>query len=315
MPDTNSNFSLVSTGTEINRLVTAAFAPATQAAYQLGIRLFEEFRASHGLPLEWPAPSHHLLHFAAHLSLQGKAHSTLRTYLAGIGAKHKLNGWADPTDCWLLKKLLQGLLKTDKRTDQRFPVTLSRLQQLIGVLPSICTNAFEAQLLSTAFTLAFFGFFRISELLGQGHRRRDVGQGLLYSDCDVSSSDHINIFLASSKTDQRGKGTQVAIQQVKKFPSLCPVHHLRNYVAIRPRVRGPLLVHFNGSPLTRFQFQAVLKKAASALGWEVGHYSSHSFRIGAATTAALNGTPLESIMRRGRWKSSAVRGYIRTQRS
>lgn len=139
--------------------MSASFAPSTQAAYKLGVKLFDEFRSAHGLPLEWPSPPYHLLHFAAHLSLHEKAHSTVRTYLAGIGAKHKLCGWDDPTDCWLLKKLLQGLLRTARRTDQRYPITLPRLRELIKVLPAVCSSMFEVRLFAAAYTFAFFWFF------------------------------------------------------------------------------------------------------------------------------------------------------------
>ena len=67
----------------------------------------------------------------------------------------------------------------------------------------------------------------------------------------------------------------------------------------------------DGSDLTRYQFQAVLRKAADFLGWQSEKFASHSFRIGAATTAAMNGVPEETIMKKGRWKSGAVKSYFR----
>jgi len=40
-------------------------------------------------------------------------------------------------------------------------------------------------------------------------------------------------------------------------------------------------------------------------------FSSHSFRIGAATSLAMEGVPESRIMQLGRWKSNAYKGYIR----
>ena len=43
-----------------------------------------------------------------------------------------------------------------------------------------------------------------------------------------------------------------------------------------------------------------------------GNFSSHSFRIGAATVAARNGVPDHLIQSMGRWSSNAYQLYIRT---
>ena len=43
-----------------------------------------------------------------------------------------------------------------------------------------------------------------------------------------------------------------------------------------------------------------------------GNFSSHSFRIGAATVAGRNGIPDLLIQELGRWKSNAFQSYIRT---
>ncbi|OCT78336.1 hypothetical protein XELAEV_18029445mg [Xenopus laevis] len=61
---------------------------------------------------------------------------------------------------------------------------------------------------------------------------------------------------------------------------------------VRPNVGRPLLVHQDGSYLTRFQFQATIKKCVLSLGWEGDGFKSHSFRIGAANL----GLPVVTIM-------------------
>ena len=103
---------------------------------------------------------------------------------------------------------------------------------------------------------------------------------------DVDCREGLSATIAGSKTDQSQKGTSVHVAQVVQSLAICPVSTMRAYLQVRPPGTEDLLVHFSGIPLTRYQFQAVLKKAAAVLGWETTNYSSHSFRIGAATAAA-----------------------------
>lgn len=249
----------------------------------------------------------------AHLSLAGRSHSTVRTYLAGIGARHRLNGWLDPSESFLIKKLLQGLTRCTRKADARYPITLQRLGQLVSKLPLVCSNSYEATLFQAAYTLAFFGFFRVSDIVGQP-RVPDGRMGMQFIDVTFDNFS-LDVHLKHSKTDQSGTGCHVNIPQVGSAPEVCPVTAMKRFLQVRPQTPGPLFVHFDGSQLTRYQFQAVLKKVASLLGWPPKGFSSHSFRIGAATTAALNGVPVKDIMLRGRWLSHAVHNYIRQEKA
>ena len=121
----------------------------------------------------------------------------------------------------------------------------------------------------------------------------------------------LQIRIRGSKTDQSMVGDMVFLERAVNSPKVCPVSCVLQYLKVRPDDAGSLLVHFDQSKLTRYQFQAVLKKAAKFLNWNPKGFTSHSFRIGAATTAAMNGLPITKIMEKGRWKSHAVKSYIR----
>jgi hypothetical protein len=121
--------------------------------------------------------------------------------------------------------------------------------------------------------------------------------------------DTLEIYLATSKTDQFGKGVSIHISaQTNK--TLCPVFNLKKFLNSRPLFGGPLFCHFDGNPLTRYQFAAILKKSLSLLGVDHSHMTSHSFSIGMATTCAIAGIPDEQIKTLGRWKSGAYLRYI-----
>ena len=77
---------------------------------------------------------------------------------------------------------------------------------------------------------------------------------------------------------------------------------------------GPLLVHADGSPLTRDQFVRSVRDALAASGIDSSSYSGHSFWSGAATAAGQAGVPAYVIKLLGRWQSEAYHLYIRTPR-
>jgi hypothetical protein len=68
-----------------------------------------------------------------------------------------------------------------------------------------------------------------------------------------------------------------------------------------------------GLPLPLFlrsEFSARLNQTLTSIGLTGANMRPHSFRIGAATSAAAAGVPDDQIQRLGRWKSDAYRRYI-----
>ncbi len=63
------------------------------------------------------------------------------------------------------------------------------------------------------------------------------------------------------------------------------------------------------SVLSRGRFVSHIRDALKRLGLDSSVYSGHSFRIGAATTAAERGIPDSTIQALGRWKSAAFLRY------
>lgn len=84
------------------------------------------------------------------------------------------------------------------------------------------------------------------------------------------------------------------------------------YLNIRGDAPGPLFLLQSGEPLTRMLLTKWLRDIMTAEKIP-GDYSSHSFRIGAATVAARNGVPDHLIQTLGRWSSNAYKSYIRTR--
>ena len=91
---------------------------------------------------------------------------------------------------------------------------------------------------------------------------------------------------------------------------LCPVAALMAYLVVRGKGKGPLFRFEDGRPLTRPRLVTAVRDALKSAGFQPDLYSGHSFRIGAATTAAAFGVPVDVIKALGRWKSEAYQLYV-----
>ena len=83
------------------------------------------------------------------------------------------------------------------------------------------------------------------------------------------------------------------------------------YLSLRGNSAGPLFLLQDGRPLSRATLTEWLRQIMASARVP-GNFSSHSFRIGAATVAAHNGVPDHLIQAMGRWSSNAYQLYIRT---
>lgn len=118
----------------------------------------------------------------------------------------------------------------------------------------MCFSPFEVQLFKTAFVVAFFGALRVGELVSPS---KSVMGGLDVYDV-LGHGESVTLLVRKSKTDPFGKGVRVVLGSVPGL-ALCPVTLLREWSVIWPPGRGPLFIHKDGLPLSRYQFVAVFK--------------------------------------------------------
>ena len=78
---------------------------------------------------------------------------------------------------------------------------------------------------------------------------------------------------------------------------------------------GPLFKFEDGKVLTRQRFVNAVQEGLDKAGVYSSKYSGHSFRIGAATTAAEKGIEDCIIKTLGRWESLAYLQYVKLPRS
>lgn len=252
----------------------------------------------------WPPPLLHIVEYIAFMSQSNYSFKTISCHVAAISYYNKINNIFDHTQSFIVKRMLAGLNRLHRFKDNRLPITITMLFRILPNLLYTCSSNYEASLFSAAYSLAFSALLRVSEISFKSVNN----YCLQFNDVTVTAS-YVKLFLRSSKNDQLSFGSEIVIpfSQNNKFLS----DSLHNYLSGRPNLRGPFLIHYDGSPVTSYQFNQVLKKVLEFSGMPANLYKSHSFRIGGATYLHLLGKSDEEIKAIGRWKSNAYKGYIR----
>lgn len=315
---------------EVTRLWSSSIAPATKSVYQTGLQCLLQFLAMSGcfiLPGALPTLSEDTLiyfvtycHTSLHLRL-----NTIRLYLAGIRFHYLLAGLDNP-----LKSMdrLQCILRGIKRNQlspapSRLPITFHILGRICKMLSSGVFTPDLDLTLQCMCSLAYFGFLRCGEFTVKSTNYNVYP----YLKChDVSfKTDHsmFNLKLPTSKTDPFSLGVDIPIFRNNSI-IWCPVKLMEKYLSQRRYGTvltstlsrdAPLFVDEGGNPFTRTKFLCYLKQVMCRLGYDEHKFSGHSFRIGAATSAAAANMEDHMIQTLGRWSSSCFQLYIRVDQA
>ncbi|XP_033736948.1 uncharacterized protein LOC117325109 [Pecten maximus] len=303
----------------INSLWTAAIAPSTRQAYTTGFNVYIRFLIMAGILMnasfsDVPVSEDLLLSFVAHcFSALELSYSTIKLYMCGIRFICLEKNINHPSSSELprVHAILNGVKRRQvRRTASRHPVTFSVLKQVCEYFRKQPTDL----MLETACTIAFFGFLRCGEFTVKGHF--DPSIDLCINDL-VLSTECALLTLKQSKTDPFREGITIKLFSTGK--SICPYDicckFLKQRMESGPSASDPLFVNDQGLILTRTLFISKFRHALECVGINSNKYNGHSFRIGAATTAAQANIEDHMIKTLGRWSSDAYCRYIRTSTS
>lgn len=307
----------------LDKLWKNAIAPSTTTAYNTAFRTFLQFLLMMGIITsvnfsEISVTEDMLVWFVAHCHNSGLSYSTTKLYLCGIRfmcIRHKI-----PYPCATNLSRVQAVLSGVKRVSHkggkpRHPVTFEVLKKACGFL-RINSTSFVDLMLETACTVAFFGFLRCGEFTVTSAFNSEhnlcVGDMTIADDC-------VLLHLKKSKTDPFHE--RVTLKLFKTDQVVYPYYICCRYMKARlqqtPSLHDPLFVTdiTSGQPLSRTVFISRFRHVLDCLGIDSGSYNGHSFRIGAATSAAAAHIEDHLIKDLGRWSSDAYCRYIRTPQS
>ena len=210
---------------------------------------------------------------------------------------------------------MKGIRKqtaTSKPPRIRLPITTDIMQGIHKVLSNESATR-SNRMMWAACCMAFFGFLRSSEFTVPSQHGYDPETHLSLPDITLdrrNSPTMVCIHIKQSKTDPFRQGVHIYLGRT--YQQICPVHAIVSYLAIRGNHPGPVFTFSDGRMLTRAIFGSELDRILEKLSLKVHHYNTHSFRIGAATSAKQAGISDVHIKTLGRWQSDAYQRYIRT---
>ncbi|XP_078369095.1 uncharacterized protein LOC144653055 [Oculina patagonica] len=265
-----------------------------------------------------PASELTLIYFASHLAKK-VTYETVKLYLVAVQDLHReLNFPLNTQKMHRLQKVLTGIKRlTPSQQLDRLPITIQVLTAIHDYLhPELSTNP-NHNMLWAAFTLAFFAFLRSSEFTCNGPFNPEVhltSQDITFLP-DIHSPTHMLVRIKQSKTDPFRQGCTLTV--AKSTSPICSVMALKDYILqAQPPASQPLFTFsLSGSSLTRTSLTRELRTILHHCGFRSNNYYSHSFRIGAATSAASAGIPSWLIKVLGRWSSDCYERYIKTPKS
>lgn len=269
---------------------------------------------------------YYVSHCAACLRL---SHSTIKLYLCAIRSMYVSRRGQNPLlqstglPLYRLQNVLRGIRKSQSGHGPRLrlPITAAILSQLHQLLERGFFSSYLDTLLKAAFSLAFFGFLRCGEFtttLG----KFDPLHHLCYGDVSFlpgQGSPEMHLRLKASKTDPYRMGC--TLRYFKTNATLCPVQTMLDYLQLRqsqprtPHLTDPLFTLPDHTPLSRHTLVSMLRSLLLRLGYDPNLFAGHSFRKGAATSAAEAHLPDHLIKVMGRWSSDCYQRYIHTPMS
>ena len=301
---------------QAQQFITLGLAPTTRSTYSAGWKRFTSFCAEFGL-LSTPASEHTLLLFVTSLAVSNLSYGTIKVYLSAVRHIHVLSGFHTDLNNQFTPRLqlaLVGIKRSQAAASPqrtRLPITLQIMQKAKHLLSQ--KSSYDNTMLWAACCLAFFGFLRVSEFTVPTQHDYDASTHLSLSDISVDNRNNpqlIKVHIKQSKTDPFRQGTDIYLGATDN--SICPISGLIPYLSIRGAQPGPLFITKDHRYLTRLLFSQKLDTLLDHLQINTQQYNTHSFRIGAATTAAQALIPDAHIKMLGRWRSDAYQQYIRT---
>ena len=195
------------------------------------MKRFHTFCISLEITTSFPLAEHTLCFYAAYLANQNLAPQTIKSHLSALRNEHIALGFPDLRDKSSLPRLKRvqadiskiGLLGGRNNPRRiRLPITPTILRRMKAVLDtSPCRERLVVWAIACS---AFFGFFRLGELLPKGSKRFDPAVDLEWGDVSLDNHDNpqmVQFHIKVSKCNQLGAGVDIVVGRTGK--NLCPV--------------------------------------------------------------------------------------------
>jgi hypothetical protein len=246
----------------------------------------------------------------AYLFEEGKSPNTISKYLAVLSYYLKFKSKPGITNNFIIDKLVNGAKRLAAGPDIRRPIIVTVLGHLLQTLVHVTKAYYQRIIFEAMFLLVFCAFLRIGEITS---RLKTYQNLLMLQDVTLhkykSSQTTVNLKMSYFKHYTSKQPVLLEIKSQAKA-NYCPVRKLREFLRLRGRSKGPIFCYRDLRPIKRSEFCSVLNEALLFANYDITHYKSHSFRIGATTTAHMMRIPDNIMKAMGCCHSDSFLRYI-----
>jgi len=284
-------------GQKVQSYLDAALSDNTLRAYRADIKHFIKWGGA--IPASGDTIAQYIADNATSLSC-----STLSRRVVAINRAHAVKGFPSPTSTDMVRATLQGIRRKHGKAPHQ--VTALQKHDLLKVVKHL--KGLRGMRDYALLMIGFAAALRRSELVSL-----DVEDIKFVKEGAV-------LHLRRSKTDQEGRGREIAIPFV--HGPYCPCRTLQAWLKLSKITSGPIFRRIDkydnilANRLTAQSVALIIKKRAASAGLDPILYSGHSLRAGFATNAARAGASNSSIRSQTGHKSdSMLQRYIRPSRA
>jgi integrase len=281
----------------------ASRSEATRRAYQSDWAIFAAWCDARKLDALPTTPAA-VATFLAYEAQAGVKTSTIGRRLAAIGYRHRLAGFVAPQQdigAQVIRDVVAGIRRTNGVRKNRKRAADGDMMR--DMLQSIVGNEPRAIRDRALLAIGMAGAFRRSELVA-----------LCLSDLEMVP-DGIRITIGKSKTDQEGRGVEIAIPEGKRIK---PKQLLVDWINEARFTDGPVFRKLTPQgritkrPMSDRGVAIVVKARAEAAGYDPVQFAGHSLRAGFLTEAARRGANIFKMREQSRHRSlDVLSDYVR----
>ena len=300
---------------KFNKLCSLAVSSSTWNSRRCSFKKFETFSKVTNSKITWPLTEKILNGFVVWcVSDTSLTHNTIVSYIHHLSSIQKLFGFSGiDLKNMSTKILLTGaknkFSKSQKVRKIKDPITLKYLSEIRQKIFNSDLNKYDKTVFWTVCTTAFFGCFRMGELLTDEQKHFDPCSDLLWKDI-TTHKNHWKIKIKSPKNNSDVEEIEIFKFKIKY---LCPLSALKSMRSIQKtfhlmKKNLPVFRLSSGLNLTKKELNIWLKK-----NFPHKNFSCHSFRAGIPSTIS-NFPDLANdnhIMGWGRWNSPCFKSYQR----
>jgi hypothetical protein len=297
-------------------LITAAFSSSSGKRISAALSSYKRFAMDSGTTIIWPFSTENVNKYVSWTQKKALlSPATVKVYRSDLATCHKLRG-LDPSACanFAAKTMLVGAKNLASyeatKKEPKAVMTLGCLKILGHEIAIYDWPDSRKLVIWSACTTAFFGSFRISELLSHSGTTFNEDT-LVWSDVSFPDDESVMIHIRHPKSNKSGG----EIVQVFSFDghNCCPVKSLKRLNSAKLANRNqPVFAFSDIEYLSKSSFNNII---ASLLHKHIPErrIAGHSFRAGipSALSALPDLVSSEELQAWGRWASHSFKAYAR----